>query len=154
MKKFALPEDKNPSDISARSALEAVLRDGARKMLQEAIENEVLEYIQQTAELRNEMNKRLVTRNGRLPSRNIQTGTGLIPVQQPRVRDRREDHSFSSAILPKYKRRTKSLDPRTLSSRDLDESFSRCTHCCSWRKCGWSISSEHRASEREPGARI
>ena len=110
MRKFALPEDKNPSDISARSALEAVLRDGARKMLQEAIENEVLEYIQQTAELRNEMNKRLVTRNGYLPSRNIQTGMGPIPVQQPRVRDRREDHSFSSAILPKYKRRTKSLD--------------------------------------------
>jgi len=84
MKKFALPEDKNPSDISARSALEAVLRDGARKMLQEAIENEVLEYIQQTAELRNEMNKRLVTRNGHLPSRNIQTGMGPIPVQHVR----------------------------------------------------------------------
>lgn len=110
MKKFALPEDKNPSDISARSALEAVLRDGARKMLQEAIENEVLEYIQQASELRNKMNQRLVTRNGHLPSRNIQTGMGPIPVQQPRVRDRREDHSFSSAILPKYKRRTKSLD--------------------------------------------
>lgn len=110
MKKFALPENKNLSGISARSALEEVLRDGARKMLQEAIENEVLEYIQQVSDLRNEMNKRLVTRNGRLPPRNILTGMGPIPVQQPRVRDRREGHSFSSGILPKYKRRTKSLD--------------------------------------------
>jgi putative transposase len=110
MKKFALPEDKNLSGISARSALEDVLRVGARKMLQEAIENEVLEYIQQVSDLRNEMNKRLVTRNGHLPSRNILTGMGPIPVQQPRVRDRREGHSFSSGILPKYKRRTKSLD--------------------------------------------
>lgn len=110
MKKFALPEDKNLSAISARSVLEEVLRDGARKMLQEAIENEVLEYVQQVSDLRNEMNKRLVTRNGHLPPRNILTGMGLIPVQQPRVRDRREGHSFSSGILPKYKRRTKSLD--------------------------------------------
>lgn len=110
MKKFALPEDKNLSGISARSALDEVLRDGARKMLQEAIENEVLEYIQQASELKNERNKRLVTRNGHLPPRNILTGMGPIPVQQPRVRDRREGHSFSSGILPKYKRRTKSLD--------------------------------------------
>lgn len=110
MKKFALPEDKNLSAISVRSALEEVLRDGARKMLQEAIENEVFEYVQQVSDLRNEMNQRLVTRNGHLPPRNILTGMGPIPVQQPRVRDRREGHSFSSGILPKYKRRTKSLD--------------------------------------------
>jgi len=110
MKKFALPEDKNLSGISARSALDEVLRDGARKMLHEAIENEVLEYIQQVSGLKNEMNKRLVTRNGHLPPRSILTGMGPIPVQQPRVRDRREGHAFSSAILPKYKRRTQSLD--------------------------------------------
>lgn len=110
MKKFARPEDKNLSEITARSALDEVLRDGAKKMLQEAIENEVLEYTQQIFELRNEMNKRLVTRNGHLPPRSILTGVGPIPIQQPRVRDRREGHSFSSTILPKYKRRTKSLD--------------------------------------------
>ena len=41
MKKFDLPQDKNPSGISPRSALEEVLREGAKKMLQEAIETEV-----------------------------------------------------------------------------------------------------------------
>jgi len=46
MKKFVLPQDKNPSEISPRSAFEEVVREGARKMLQEAIETEVAEYIQ------------------------------------------------------------------------------------------------------------
>ena len=110
MRKFALPEDKNLCGISARSALEEVLRDGARRMLQEAIENEVLEYIQQACELRNEIHQRPVIRNGHLPARDILTGMGPIHVHQPRVRDRRKGHSFSSGILPKYKRRTKSLD--------------------------------------------
>lgn len=110
MKKFAFPEDKNLSGISVRSALEEVLRDGARKMLQEAIENEVLEYIQQACNLRNEMSKRTVIRNGHLPARDILTGLGPINIRQTRVRDQREGHSFSSAVLPKYKRRTKSID--------------------------------------------
>lgn len=110
MKKFALPEDINPSGISARSALEEVLRHGARRMLQEAIEQEVLEYIESCQCLKNENSRRLVTRNGHLPARNILTGIGPISIQQPRVRDRRNGHTFSSAIVPKYKRKTKSLD--------------------------------------------
>lgn len=110
MKKFALPEDINPSGISAQSALEEVLRHGARRMLQEAIEQEVLEYIESHQCLINENNRRLVTRNGHLPPRNILTGIGGIPIQQPRVRDRRNGHTFSSAIVPKYKRKTKSLE--------------------------------------------
>lgn len=43
MKKFVLQQDKNPSEIQARSALEEVLREGAKKLLQEAIEVEVAE---------------------------------------------------------------------------------------------------------------
>lgn len=56
MKKFDLPQDKNPSVITARIAFEEVLRNGARKMLQEAIENEVFEYIQHHQALRDEKN--------------------------------------------------------------------------------------------------
>ncbi|MGH2639190.1 MAG: IS256 family transposase [Rhabdochlamydiaceae bacterium] len=110
MKKFVLPQDKNPSGISPRSALEEVLREGARKMLQEAIETEVAEYIQACQELRDEMNRRLVIRNGHLPSRDILTGIGSLSIRQPRVRDKRESAFFSSAILRKYKRRAPSLD--------------------------------------------
>lgn len=110
MKKIDLPQDKNPAGISPRSALEEVLREGARKMLQEAIEVEVAEYVRTCQELRDAMNKRLVTRNGYLPSRNILTGIGSLNVRQPRVRDRRENEFFSSAILRKYKRRAPSID--------------------------------------------
>lgn len=109
MKKFDLPQDKNPS-ISTRSIFEELLRDGARKMLQEAIEIEVAEYVQQCKELKDDMNRRMVTRNGYLPNRDILTGIGPINLRQPRVRERRENKAFSSAIFPKYKRRTPSVD--------------------------------------------
>jgi len=110
MKKFVLPQDKNPSMISARSVLEEVLRDGAKKLLQEAIEAEVVEYVQLFKELKDEMNRRVVTRNGYLPERDVLTGLGSINVRQPRIRDKRENASFTSKILPKYKRRTPSLE--------------------------------------------
>ena len=110
MKNFVLPEDKNLSNVSTRSALEEILRDGARKMLQEAVENEVLEYIRQAGKFKKEMNKQPAIRNGYLPARDILTGIGPINIRQPRVRDQRDGYSFSSVILPKYKRRTTSLD--------------------------------------------
>jgi transposase-like protein len=110
MKEFDLPQDKNPSGISPRSALEEVLREGAKKMLQEAIETEVAEYVRTRQELRDEMNRRLVTKNGYLPARDILTGIGSLNVRQPRVRDKRENEFFSSTILQKYKRRTPSID--------------------------------------------
>ena len=56
------------------------------------------------------MHQRLVTRNGYLPARNVLSGIGPINVRQPRVKDGREGESFSSDILPKYKRKTKSLE--------------------------------------------
>lgn len=127
MTKLPLPQDKNPSGISARSALEECLRDGARKILQEAIELEVLEYIQNLKDQKDEMNRRLVTKNGHLPSRDILTGIGPIHIQQPRVRDEREGHVFLSGIIPKYKRRTQSIDQlvpelylRGLSTNDFE----------------------------------
>lgn len=110
MKKFTLPQVKNPSETPARSALEEVLRDGAKRLLQEAIEYEVLEYVQKFKEMKDEMNNRLVTRNGYLPTRDIQTGIGPINVRQPRVRDKRDGQAFSSVVLPKYKRKTESLE--------------------------------------------
>src|SRR6202043_3612708 len=47
--------------------------------------------------------------NGHLPEREIVSGVGPIKVRQPRVRHR-DGGQFSSAILPKYMRRTPSVD--------------------------------------------
>jgi transposase-like protein len=104
-------------------------------MLAAAIENEVAEYIERHAPRRDDEGHRLVVRNGRLPARQIQTGLGLVEVQQPRVNDRRinekgERLRFSSTILPPYLRRTKSLDElipwlylRGISTGDFTEAL-------------------------------
>jgi len=89
--------------------LEQLLQEGARKLLQAAIENEVIDYIQFHKDRRDEDGQRLVVRNGHLPEREIVTGIGPIEVRQPRVRHR-DGGRFSSAILPPFMRRTPSLD--------------------------------------------
>lgn len=121
--------------IRSRDVLTDILRQGAQQMLAAAIENEVAEYIERHALVRDDDGRRQVVRNGRLPARRIQTGLGLVEVQQPRVHDRRTDENgerlrFSSAILPPYLRRTKSLDElipwlylRGISTGDFTEAL-------------------------------
>src|SRR3954469_14810526 len=90
-----------------------ILRDGARRMLVEAIEAEVASWIDAHARLKDDQGRRQVVRNGHLPERAIQTGLGAIPVKQPRVQDRRppeQREKFTPAVLPPYLRRTKSLE--------------------------------------------
>ena len=95
---------------TSRGVLEVILAEGARKMLQQAIENEVSEYIQAHAHEQDRQGHRLVVRNGSLPQREILTGMGPIKIDQPRVHDRRPDQKFSSQLLPPYMRRLPSLD--------------------------------------------
>jgi putative transposase len=90
--------------------LEGLLRKGARAMLQQAIENEVAEYLERGAHLRDEKGRRMVVRNGSMPERELVTGIGKIKVRQPRVHDRREGEQFTSRILPPYMRRVPSVD--------------------------------------------
>lgn len=94
----------------SRSALEEALREGARRMLMAALEAEVADYIERERKVRGEDGRRMVVRNGRLPGRNIQTGLGPIPINQPRVHDRRAGQHFTSAILPRYLRRAPSIE--------------------------------------------
>ncbi len=92
------------------SVLEEIIREGARKLLQQAIENEVAEYLERFSGQRDERGRRLVVRNGTLPAREIVSGIGPLRIRQPRVRDRREGEDFSSNILPRYMRRVPSID--------------------------------------------
>ena len=62
--------------------LEQLLQEGARKLLQAAIENEVIDYIQFHKDRRDENGQRLVVRNGHLPEREIVSGVGPIRVRQ------------------------------------------------------------------------
>ena len=83
--------------------LTEVLRTGAQRLLAQAIEAEIADWIDQHASIMDEDGHRLVVRNGHLPTRKISTGVGLVEVTQPRVHDRRppeEAEKFSSKILP------------------------------------------------------
>jgi putative transposase len=96
-----------------QDVLTEILRDGARRMLAEAIEAEVATSIDAHAHLKDPSGRRQVVRNGHLPDRTIQTGIGEIEVKQPRVHDRRPPEQrvkFTPAVLPPYLRRTKSLE--------------------------------------------
>jgi putative transposase len=96
-----------------RDALTEILRAGAQKMLAAAIEQEVSGYIAERVGLLDEDGHRLVVRNGFLPERGIMTGVGTVPVKQPRVRDKRptgQREFFTPAVLPKYLRKTKSME--------------------------------------------
>lgn len=99
----------------AGDVLTGILRDGARRLLAQAIEAEVAGYIERNAAVRDDQGHRMVVRNGHLPEREIQTGIGSVKVRQPRVNDRRVDEEgrrirFSSEILPKYLRKTQSIE--------------------------------------------
>jgi transposase-like protein len=96
--------------IEVKSALEELLREGARRMLGTAIEQEVAEYVDRHAGELDENGRRLVTRNGRLPERELVTGVGPVRVSQPRVHDKRPGEKFTSRILPAYMRRVPSID--------------------------------------------
>lgn len=103
-------ELQNPGiPVVASDALTDVLREGARRMLMEAVEAEVQEFLTRHAPLKDGNNHQRVVRNGYLPERTIQTGLGDLPVKAPRVRDREGEIRFSSQILPPYLRRTKSI---------------------------------------------
>jgi putative transposase len=100
-------------ESSAKDVMTEILRQGAQRMLTQAIQEEVDEWIGERAELRDAAGRHQVVRNGYLPGRTITTGIGPVDVRQPRVRDRRppdEAEKFTSKILPPYLRKTKSIE--------------------------------------------
>ena len=95
--------------------LAEALREGARKMLATALAAEAEAYCQYYEDLKDDAGRRLVTRNGFAPERDLQTGLGSIVVSKPKVRFRgnAEDAPsvpFSSQLLPAYLKRTKSIE--------------------------------------------
>jgi len=95
-------------------SLTEILRNGARTLLAQAVEVEVADWLSRHGDLTTDDGRRRLVRHGHLPGRKIMTGIGPVAVRQPRVRDRvatgDERIRFSSAILPPYARRTKSLE--------------------------------------------
>ncbi len=92
-------------------ALTEILREGARKLLLAAVEDEIQHFLQENAGHRLRDGRAAVVRNGYLPQRDIQTGIGTLAVRVPKVRDRSGNGiKFNSALLPPYLKRTKSVE--------------------------------------------
>jgi transposase-like protein len=98
------------------SLIDQIVRDGARRMLAEALHAEVEAYIVRFAAERDEQGRRLVVRNGSHQPREVLTSAGAVEVTAPRVNDRRVDPDtgerirFASAILPPWCRKTPKIN--------------------------------------------
>ena len=94
--------------------LTEVLRSGARALLAQAVAAEVAGFLESHADKLTDDGRQRLVRHGHLPEREIMTGIGPVAVRAPRLRDRvgtgEERIAFSSAILPPYARRSKSLE--------------------------------------------
>ena len=111
-----------------------VLRKGARALLAQAVEAEVAGFLGGHADKLTDDGRARLVRHGHLPEREIMTGIGPVAVRCPRVRDRTADGGerirFSSAILPPYARRSKSLEVlipilylKGISTGDFDDAL-------------------------------
>lgn len=120
--------------VPGRDVLTEILREGAQRLLGQAITAEVEDWTARHAQFKDERGRLQVVRNGHQPTRTLVTGVGPVEVTQPRVLDRRivgrrdveltpgetvrQDVDaagqpvvrFSSSILPPYLRKTKALD--------------------------------------------
>jgi transposase-like protein len=114
--------------------LTEVLRSGARSLLAQAVEAEVAGFLASHAADRTDEGRQRLVRHGHLPEREIMTGIGPVAVRAPRVRDRTglgaDRIRFSSALLPPYARRSKSLEAlipilylKGISMGDFDEAL-------------------------------
>jgi putative transposase len=114
--------------------LTEILRAGARRLIAQAVEAEFETFLASNAELVLADGRQRVVRHGHDPVRAIQTGIGPVEVQKPKARDRGATTGarirFTSNILPKWARRTKSLDAllpvlylRGISAGDFQEAL-------------------------------
>ncbi len=114
MREDTVVQLRQPGTFS-EDPLTEILRLGARRLLGQAVEMEVTAFVEMHADLTDAAGRRRIVRHGHLPEREIQTGIGLVAVRCPRVRDRGAGEAgprirFTSAILPPYLRRSKSIE--------------------------------------------
>jgi len=103
-----------PDRSLPRLPLDEVVRQGARELVQHAVEVEVELFLERYQYLMDAAGHRQVVRNGHRPLRRIVTGAGPVEVATPRVDDRvlarHGDARFTSALIPPYLRRTPHIE--------------------------------------------
>lgn len=114
MNKNSIEAQQSAMAAQTAGVLEDLVREGARKMLQAALEAEIDEHLSRFGHVVDESGKRVVVRNGSMPEREVLTGAGAIRIKRPRVDDRAlsalGEQRFTSRVLPKFMRRAPSID--------------------------------------------
>ena len=91
--------------------LTELLRSGAKRLIQKAVEAELAELLERYEEQVDELGRKAVVRNGYLPEREILTGVGPVPVKVPKVRSRTgESVVFRSSLVPPYVRKARRVE--------------------------------------------
>lgn len=114
-KKNTLESLESPEKNVLIESIDELIRNGAQRIIRAALESEVDAFIDYYENIRDKKGHKVVVRNGFMPERELLTPCGSVTIKQPRVDDRglkshEVDDRFTSAILPKYLRRTPSLD--------------------------------------------
>ena len=112
MSEDTITQLRDPSGFGA-DPLTDVLRDGARKLIEQAIEAELAALLAAVADQKLEDGRARLVRHGHLPERKVMTGIGPVAVKVPRVRDRKpgvDKIIFTPSILPRYLRKAKSVE--------------------------------------------
>jgi hypothetical protein len=95
------------ADFKGAPGLDDLIQQGARRIIQQAIEAELAAMLEQYSNVKTIDGRRAVVRNGYLPEREIVTAVGPVPVQVPKVRDRSGSGiKFNSSIVPPYVRKS------------------------------------------------
>ena len=111
MLRIVTNETEKEAESEVIPTLDQLAREGARRMLCAALEQEVASYIAAHKHERDDRGRALVVRNGKGRERKIAVGAGTIAVRAPRINDKRVDEDgrrqrFTSKILPPYMRRS------------------------------------------------
>ena len=112
MSETTITQLPDPSGFSS-DPFTGVLRDGARKLIEQAIHAELVALMNAFSGERLEDGRARLVRHGHLPEREVMTGIGPVRVKVPRVRDRatgEEKITFTPSILPRYLRKAKSVE--------------------------------------------
>jgi putative transposase len=119
------------SDPAFRDELSDLVRDGAQRIIRQAVEAELKVFLEKHADERDEAGRRAIVRNGYQPRREVLTGVGPVPVQLPKTRDRAgEGRYYRSELLPPYLKKAKRLEAvipwlylKGVSTNDFDEAL-------------------------------
>ena len=135
MKKDTVVLIDEPNEVE--DPLTEVLRQGAKKLIAEAVQAELEELLEEYQDQRDAEGRQRLVRHGYLPKREIQTGIGGVEVRIPRIKDRgsgepsEEVIRFQSSLVPPYLRRSKKVEEllpllylKGISTGDFSEALS------------------------------